>query len=320
VAVTAFASNVARLDTVVKAAKVHGRRPVLVGRAMHKIVAAARETGYLKDFPQTLDEQEAEDHRADKLLYLVTGSQGEPRAALARIASGTHPYVSLGEGDAVIYSSRVIPGNEISIFETQNKLAALGVEVLTDADHFVHVSGHPCREELSEMYRWTRPRISVPVHGERRHQEAHAALARSLQVPEAPVIGNGQMLRLAPGKAEIIDETPAGRIYMDGRIMTDSSDDALRRRKAMAFAGLIVATVALDEKGRVVGEPALLLEGVPESAHEKLYQTLDSEISRYRPRKGDDEGLKEVLRRALRRTAQDIWGKKPITRVEIIWV
>src|SRR5208282_5893896 len=246
VAVTAFASNAARLGSVARAARHHGRQVALVGRAMHRIVGAARETGYLADFPSTLDEAEAAQLPPGRVLYLCTGSQGEPRAALARIASGEHPNVSLGSGDTVIFSSRIIPGNELTIFEIQNKLARLGVEVLTERDHFVHVSGHPARDELAQMYRWVRPRIAVPVHGELRHMTEHARLARSLQVPEAVVIENGQMLRLAPGRAEIVDETPAGRVHLDGKVLVEEGLGHARERRALSFAGVIAVTIVLD--------------------------------------------------------------------------
>ncbi|HEY0282713.1 MAG TPA: ribonuclease J, partial [Rhizomicrobium sp.] len=219
VAVTAFASNVARLDTIAKAARLHGRKLALVGRAMHKIVEAARATGYLKDFPSTVDEEEAAELPPRRVLYLCTGSQGETRAALTRIASGEHQNVKLGPGDTVIFSSRIIPGNDLQIFALHNKLAALGVEVLSAEDHFVHVSGHPAQGELAQMYRWIRPRIAVPVHGELRHMSAHARLARSLQVPQAINVENGHLLRLAPGKAQVIDEVPAGRIHLDGQVL-----------------------------------------------------------------------------------------------------
>ena len=224
VAVTGFASNVARLDTVARAAKAHGRRVALVGRSMQKMVSAARETGYLKDFPQVLDETDVADMPAHKVLYLCTGSQGEPRAALARIANGSHPHVALAEGDTVIFSSRVIPGNELAIAEIQNQLAAKGIALLTAEDHFVHVSGHPCRDELAQMYRWIRPQLALPVHGEMRHQVSHAKLARSLQVPQAMVPENGQMFRLAPGRPELIDEVPSGRIHMDGRVLVGEGE------------------------------------------------------------------------------------------------
>ena len=195
------------------------RELVLVGRAMHHMVNCARDTGYLKKFPRVVSDEEAADLPADHVLYLCTGSQGEPRAALSRIASGDHPYVSLGDGDTVIFSSRIIPGNELAIFELQNQLAARGISVLTERDHFVHVSGHPARDELAAMYSWVKPRIAVPVHGELRHMSEHARFARELQVPQSIVALNGQMVRLAPAGPEIIDETPSGRLHLDGRLL-----------------------------------------------------------------------------------------------------
>ena len=318
VAVTAFASNVARLDSVAKAAREHGRQVALVGRSMHKMVAAARETGYLGDFPNMIDEAEAAQLPPRRVLYLCTGSQGEPRAALPRIAAGEHHHVSLGEGDAVIFSSRIIPGNELAIFELHNKLAALGVEVLTEQDHFVHVSGHPCRDELAEMYRWTRPRIAVPVHGELRHMSEHARLARALQVPEAVVIENGHMLRLAPGPAQIIDEVPSGRIHLDGKILIEEGAGLARARRALGNAGMIAITLVLDSKGRVATTPSVIIDGIPEPVHAAIRGAADEAVKRHK--KGDEEQLRENVRRAARRAASDAWGKKPVTRVEIVWV
>ena len=320
VAVTAFASNVARLDTIAKAARTHGRELALVGRAMHRIVNAAKATGYLQDFPSLLDEADAAQLPPRRVLYLCTGSQGEPRAALARIASAEHPNVSLSSGDAVIFSSRIIPGNELAIFELQNKLAGLGVEVLTEQDHFVHVSGHPARDELAQMYRWVRPKIAVPVHGELRHMTEHARLARSMQVPQAIVIQNGQMLRLAPGRAEIVDEVPSGRIFMDGKVMVEEGNGFARSRRSLAFAGMIAVMIALDSKGRVAGEPALILEGIPDAVHGQIREAVDGAVRHHKPKRGDDEALRENVRKAARRAASDAWGKKPVTRVEIVWV
>ena len=316
VAVTAFASNVARLTTVAHAAKTHGRKLALVGRSMHKIVQAARDTGYLKDFPATLDAAEAAELPARKVLYLCTGSQGEPRAALARIAEGNHPHVALGKGDAVIFSSRIIPGNEIPIFELHNKLCALGVEVLTEQDHFVHVSGHPARDELAQMYAWTRPRIAVPVHGELRHMAEHARLAKSLQVPEALVPANGQLYRLAPGPAELIDEVPSGRMHLDGRVLVAEGEGLTKSRRAMAYAGLIAITLIVDGKGRVAADPAILTEGIPEPVEEAIFNAVD-ETTRRHP-KGDPDALAEAVRRSARRAANEAWGKKPVTRVTIV--
>jgi ribonuclease J len=318
IAVTAFASNVARLDSIAHAAKIHGRKLALVGRSMHKIVQAARATGYLKDFPAALDAAEASELPAGKVLYLVTGSQGEPRAALSRIAQGNHPDVQLGNGDAVIFSSRVIPGNDLAIFELHNKLCALGVEVLTAEDQFVHVSGHPAREELAEMYRWTRPRIAVPVHGELRHMAEHARLAKSLQVPEALVPANGQLYRLAPGPAELIDEVPSGRIHMDGRVLVAEGEGLAKARRAMAYAGLIAITLVLDSKGRPAADAAILAEGMPEPVTDAVRTVVDEALRRYNPKSTDSEALREAVRRAARRAAQDAWGKKPVTRVTVV--
>jgi ribonuclease J len=315
VAVTGFASNVARLDTIARAAKAHGRRIALVGRSMQKMVSAARETGYLKDFPPVLDETEVADMPAHKVLYLCTGSQGEPRAALARIAADNHPHVSLAEGDTVIFSSRVIPGNELGIGEMQNQLAARGINLLTAEDHFVHVSGHPCRDELAQMYRWIRPKLALPVHGEMRHQVAHAKLARELQVPQAIVPENGQMFRLAPGRPELVDEVPAGRIHMDGRILVAEGEGLTKDRRAMAYAGLLVVSLVVDHRGRVAATPTVLGEGMPEPVAEAVLKAVEGTIAKNKGSGPDD--LAENVRRAARRAAHDAWGKKPLTRVMV---
>ncbi|HEX4637722.1 MAG TPA: ribonuclease J, partial [Rhizomicrobium sp.] len=313
VAVTGFASNVARLDTVARAARAHGRRIALVGRSMQKMVEAARETGYLKDFPPILDETEAADLPPHKVLYMCTGSQGEPRAALARIADDSHPHVQLGEGDTVIFSSRVIPGNELAIFEVQNKLAARGVGLLTVEDHYVHVSGHPCRDELAQMYRWIRPKLALPVHGEMRHQVAHAKLARDMQVPQAFVPENGQMFRLAPGRPELICEVPAGRVHLDGRVLVGEGAGLAKDRRAMGFAGLLVVSLVLDHKGRVAAPPMVLGEGMPEPVEDAVLKAVEQTLDGNK--KSDPDDLAENVRRAARRAAQEAWGKKPITRV-----
>mgnify|MGYP001545762238 FL=1 len=313
VAVTGFASNVARLDTVARAAKAAGRRVALVGRSMQKMVAAARETGYLKDMPPVLDEAEVADLPPHKVLYLCTGSQGEPRAALARIADNKHPNVRLSQGDTVIFSSRVIPGNELAIAEIQNKLAARGIALLTAEDHHVHVSGHPCRDELAQMYRWIRPQLALPVHGEMRHQVSHAALARELQVPQAIVPENGQMFRLAPGRPELIDEVPSGRIHMDGRVLVAEGEGLAKDRRAMGFAGLLVVSLVIDQRGRVAAPPTVLGEGMPEAVEEAVLKAVEATLDGNR--KSDPDDLAENVRRAARRAAHDAWGKKPVTRV-----
>lgn len=313
VAVTAFASNVARLNTVAQAARAHGREVVLVGRAMRTMVEAARDTGYLKDFPRVWPEEDSARLPDNRVLYLCTGSQGEPRAALARIAAGEHPNVSLGEGDSVIFSSRIIPGNEIAIFQLQNELAARGVSVLTERDHFVHVSGHPARDELAQMYAWLKPKLAIPVHGELRHMSAHARLARELQVPNAIVALNGQMVRLAPGTAEIIDEAPAGRLHLDGNVLVHEDESFARSRRALSYAGFIGVTLVIDRKGRVAADPALHMEGIPETVMESVAEAVSKALS---GKRGED--LKEQVRVAARRAARDVWGKKPVVRVETV--
>ena len=291
-----------------RAAKANGRKIALVGRSMQKMTQAARETGYLKDFPPVLDETEAADLPPHKVLYMCTGSQGEPRAALARIANNNHPHVELGEGDTVIFSSRVIPGNELAIFEMQNRLAARGVGLLTVEDHHIHVSGHPCRDELAQMYRWIRPKLALPVHGEIRHQMSHAKLARELQVPQALVPENGQMFRLAPGRPELIDEVPSGRIFMDGRVLVAEGEGLAKDRRAMAFAGLLVVALVVDHKGRIAAPPTVLGEGMPEPVEEAVLKAVEETLDKNK--RSDPDDLAENVRRAARRAAHDAWGKK----------
>ncbi|MBN9590132.1 MAG: MBL fold metallo-hydrolase [Alphaproteobacteria bacterium 64-11] len=314
VAVTGFASNIARLDSIAHAARMHGRKIALVGRSMQKMVQAARECGYLKDFPPVLDEIEAMELPPRKVLFLCTGSQGEPRAAMARIADDSHPNVHLAEGDTVIFSSRVIPGNELAIFDLQNQLAARGIELVTAEDHFVHVSGHPCRDELAQMYRWIRPRVAIPVHGEVRHQVAHARLAREMQVPQTLIPQNGHLFRLAPGRPQLIDEVPSGRIHLDGRVLVAEGEGLARSRRAMGHAGLLVVSLVLDGKGRVAALPTVLAEGMPQPVAEAVERAV-TEAARGGGRRNDPAELAESVRRAARRAAHDAWGKKPVTRV-----
>lgn len=319
VAVTAFASNVARLETVAKAAQLAGRKLTLVGRAMHKMVETAQATGYLQDFPETVDEEVAADLPPAKILYLCTGSQGEPRAAMSRIATGDHPYVRLGPGDTVIFSSRIIPGNELGIYALQNHLTALGVDVISAEDSFVHVSGHPSQDELKRMYAWVRPKVSVPVHGELRHQSAHARLAKACGVKTVATGTNGQMLRLAPGPVKVIDEVPAGRIHVDGSQLVPEGEGLARLRRSLGYAGVIAITLVLDGKYRIVAEPAVTMEGMPETVKDTVREAVDAAIKRYRPKRDSEEQLCETVRRAARGAADDAWNKKPITRVAVAW-
>lgn len=324
VVVTAFASNVARLRSVALAAHAAGRRTVLIGRAMHRIVAVARDAGYLEDVPDFLTEHDFKQLPRDEVVLLATGSQGEPRAALARIAEGNHPAVSLAVGDRVIFSSRTIPGNEKPVGRIQNALVRAGMDVITDSDALVHVSGHPRRGELIQLYDWIRPQIAIPVHGEARHLAAHAKLARERGVGQVVTIYNGDMVRLAPGKAEIIDELPTGRLHKDGRITVREDDDALRERRRLSFNGIVIIAMTVTAKGDMVAEPQLSMLGIPEadeqgrSLPDMVYDTIDSVIDSIpKPRRKDPDLLGEAVRKGVRATIGEVWGKRPLCEVMV---
>ncbi len=327
VAVACFASNVARMDSVARAAEANGRRVCLVGRSMHRMAAAARSVGLMHGLQDFLDDTDARRLPPNKVLYLCTGSQGEPRAALARIAEGTHPHVNLGQGDSCVFSSRVIPGNEIPIRNLQNKLADRGVRLYTERDHpGIHVSGHPCRDELAQMYHWARPEISVPTHGERRHLLEHAAFARDLQVPQQVTPRNGDMVRLAPGRAEIIDEVPAGRLYVDAGVVTPENGDALRERRHAAFNGVVAVSVALDGRNKIVSGPQVRALGLPTDEDYPLDDVLDDladEAEQALGRlKGEDRDLDETIEaamsRAVKKASQRIWGRRPVVETTVL--
>ncbi|HEY0436649.1 MAG TPA: ribonuclease J [Phenylobacterium sp.] len=327
VAVACFASNVARMDSIARAAEAAGRRVCLVGRSMIRMAAAARSVGLMEDLKPFIADNEAKSFPPKAILYLCTGSQGEPRAALSRIADGTHPHVSLGANDVCIFSSRIIPGNDIPIRNLQNKLADRGVRLFTERDHpGIHVSGHPCREELAEMYRWARPTISVPTHGERRHLLEHAAFARDLQVPQQVTPRNGDMVRLAPGRAEIIDEVPAGRLYVDAGVVTPENGDALRERRHAAFNGMIVVSVALDGRGKIVSGPQVRAIGLPAEEGDAMDDYLDDladEAERALGRlKGEerelDEAIETAISRGVKKASQRIWGRRPVVETTVL--
>ncbi|WP_119165731.1 ribonuclease J [Algihabitans albus] len=326
VAVACFASNVARLETVIRAAEKNGRKVALVGRSMHRIWAAARETGYLDDLPPLLDVRDIGYLPDSEILLLVTGSQGEPRAALWRIANDDHPQISLGKGDAVVFSSRVIPGNEKSIHGLYNLLTARGIEIVGADERPVHVSGHPCRDELAQMYQWTRPRIAVPVHGERRHLEAHAKLAGECQVPESIVGANGALVRLAPGPAQIVDHVHSGRLALDGDILRPVDSPVIRTRRRMVINGSAVVTLVLDGKGAPVVSPRIAAGGLYDLKEEaEVTEALEQAIATAlhtlsRHDRHDDRATAEAVRIAVRRTLQRELGKKPVVEVQVIRV
>ena len=324
VAITTFASNVARLASVAEVAAAHDRHLVLVGRSMRRTVAAARETGYLQDLPRILRDDEAGWLPPEKVLYLVTGSQGEPRGAMARIASGNHPHIGLGRGDSVIFSSKIIPGNEWPIGIVQNQLAAAGVEVITEKTHFVHVSGHPNRDELADMYGWVRPRIAVPVHGEMRHLVEHARFARSLQIPEAPVVANGDVLRLAPGRPEIVDHVASGRLVLDGTRLVPEDGRGVIERRRLAFGGHVSVAIVVDGGGRLAAPPAVAASGMPDFGDDGLIEdsvgdAVAHAVGKLDPRgRADDAVIEDMARRAARKAVNGLTGKKPVCQVQVV--
>jgi ribonuclease J len=324
VAVACFASNVARLETIARAAAVHGRDVALVGRSLWRIDKAARDNGYLRDLPRFLTEDEAGYIPRDRIVLICTGSQGEPRAALSRIAREDHPHIILETGDVAIFSSRIIPGNERAINRLQNALIHLGVEIVTEEDHFVHVSGHPARDELVRMYQMVRPKIAVPVHGEARHLVAHAELAGQCQVQQPLVIQNGDMVRLAENGAAVVDEVPVGRLASDGKGLLPLDGTALRDRRRVIFSGTAVATLVLDRQGRLVAPPTISLIGVVEPAvAEEAMPILRTALERAvedlpaGPRR-DDEAVRDTVRRALRRVVNDRFGKRPLVEIHMV--
>jgi ribonuclease J len=296
---------------------------------MIRMSAAARSVGLLAGIQPFISDAEAGYFPAEKVLFLCTGSQGEPRAALARVADGTHPHLNLGQGDSCVFSSRVIPGNEIPIRNLQNKLADRGVRLFTERDHpGLHVSGHPCRDELKQMYRWARPRIAVPTHGERRHLLEHVNLARDMQVGEALAPRNGDMVRLAPGRAEIIDEVPAGRLYVDGGMVTPENGEALRERRHAAFNGVLTIAVALDRKGRIASGPQVRALGLPgedgyelAEAIDDLAQEAERALKRLSgPDRDDDAAVEQALSRAVKKAAYRIWERRPVVETTVLRV
>jgi ribonuclease J len=322
VAVTTFASNVARIRSVANAARAADRELVIVGRAMYRVIDAAQQTGYLDPNLHFLEETAFDRLRPQNVVALCTGSQGEVRAAMARIASGEHPNVGLDGGDWVIFSSRTIPGNEKAVSRVQNALADNAVEVITDQDALVHVSGHPRRGELEQLYAWTRPRAAVPMHGEGRHLEAHARLAERLGIKQVVRARNGDMVRLLPEPAGIIDDVPVGRIYRDGAILTRADEGQIRERRKLSFSGLVAVSLVLSNKSMLLADPEVMLSGLPELDREG---TPLAEIARDaalgaiesipRPRRKDQALVAEAVRRSVRAAINQAWGKKPVCSV-----
>ncbi|MFY0615575.1 MAG: ribonuclease J [Hyphomicrobiaceae bacterium] len=322
VAMTTFASNLARVYAASEAAKATGRRLLVAGRSLHRVIQVGIDTGYLPEDFTYLDQEHFGYMERGEALVIATGSQGEARAAMARIAEGSHRDIKLTRGDTVIYSSRTIPGNEKSVLAVQNQLAERGYKIVTDADALVHVTGHPRREELAQMFAWIKPQTVVPMHGEARHLQENARLATEAGIPRAHKIVNGEMLRLAPGTPKQIDDVPVGRRYRDGRLFVAEGENAVRERRRLAVVGIVVVAMAIDQRGNVIGELDVALDGVPShNAREELMEdiildTVDGTIDSIPPkRRKDPEVLREAVRRAVRSAVDNAWGKKPIVKV-----
>ncbi|MDP6660953.1 MAG: ribonuclease J [Alphaproteobacteria bacterium] len=327
VAVGCFASNIARLETLALVAADNGRHAALIGRSLWSFYDSAKENGYLTDIPEFLTEYDVGRLPREKVLLICTGSQGESRAAFARIASGNHPRVELEKGDVAIFSSRIIPGNEKSIARLQNRLVALGVEVVTEKDHFIHVSGHPGRDELTQMYQWVNPQVVVPVHGETRHLHEQAKLARSCQIPQAVEIENGLVLRLAPGDAEVVGRVHSGRLTLDGNRMVPLNSSMMTTRKRMMFNGSLAVSVVIGDDGELLSDPVISGPGHFATEGEEreeaflarlraaatvAVETLSRSSSR------DDAEVAEAVRCAVRKAFFLERTQRPVTQVHVV--
>jgi ribonuclease J len=320
VLVTTFASNAARLQTIGRVARETDRQLCIAGRSLERILRVAQATGYLKDFPPPIGFDAAMRLPRDEVLIIATGGQGEPRAALGRIASGTHE-LKLTEGDTVIFSSRVIPGNEVAIGRIMNQLSELGVKLITERQAHVHVSGHPGRPELVQMYEWVRPQIVVPVHGEQRHLAEHARLALASGVPQAMVQENGDLVRLAPDGPRKIGEVRVGRLVLDGDVILPADGSTVNERRRIGYGGLITVALPVGEDGRLAGAPLVRPFGVPveEDRDDFIADATDAATKAFTPR-GDEDAVRESVRLAVRRCATLWTGKKPVVEVMMLQV
>ncbi|MCO7738120.1 ribonuclease J [Brucella intermedia] len=322
VAITTFSSNVGRIRSITEAARDAGRQVLVVGRSMKRAISVATELGYMEGLPEYLSEEDYGYIPRENVVMILTGSQGEPRAALAKLARDEMRSLALTAGDTVIYSSRAIPGNEKAILDIKNRLIDRGIKIIGDEDALVHVSGHPRRSELRRMYSWVRPQILVPVHGEAAHLVAQGSLGAMEGIEQVAQVRDGDMLRLAPGKPEIIDEAPVGRIYKDGKLIGDEEEIGMVERRKLAYVGHVAVSVLLDREHKIIDEPDLVTFGVPEeNAQGDLLEDilLDAAIEAIdsipRVRRKDIELVRESVRRAVRAAANEAWGKKPVVTV-----
>ncbi len=323
VIVTSFASNVARMESIFYCAKKTNRTIALVGRSMHRIYKAAKKCGYLGNLIEPIDVRDAKKVSREKILFLCTGSQGEPMGAMNRIVNGIHPDVYIEEGDTIIFSSKIIPGNEKKLYSMQNQIVKNKIEIITEENSFVHVSGHPNRDDLKDMYKWVKPKCIIPVHGEHRHMREHVAFAKEMQIPQALQVENGDIIKLFPGNhPTIIDKAPSGRMYLDGNIGVSSESQSIKERKNLSINGYLEITLIISNNGKIK-RPVISFKGIPEKEfNEQIVYDMEDEISSVCRTfsindKNQERNLIEKLKQNCRKIVRDRTGKKPFTNINI---
>ena len=323
--VTSFASNVARMESVFYCAKKTGRQISLIGRSMHRIYKAAKQCGYLKNLIEPLNSKEAKKIAREKIVYLCTGSQGEPNGAMMRVANYIHPDVFIETGDTVVFSSKIIPGNEKKLSKLHNQLVKNGIEVISEDNAFVHVSGHPNREDLKEMYNWVKPRSVIPVHGEHRHMIEHINFAKEMQVPYPVQVENGDIVKLFPGeKPTIIDKAPVGRLFVDGIISVGEESQSIKDRKNLSHNGFLEITIIINNSGSLINKPIISFKGIPTNNDSSdfiidLEDKIRNTCKTFSLKNSKQEhNLVEVLKTNCRKTIKEKTGKRPHTNVNLV--
>mgnify|MGYP001399542381 CR=1 FL=1 len=323
IVITSFASNVARMETIFYCAKKTGRQIALVGRSMQKIFNAARKCGYLKDVIDPLDPRDIKNISRDKIIYLCTGSQGEPMGAMNRISNYIHPDVFLEAGDTVIFSSKIIPGNEKKLYNLHNKLVREGIEVISEENEFVHVSGHPNRDDLKDMYKWIKPNSIIPVHGEQRHMLEHINFAKEMQVPYPIKVENGDIVKLSGSAPEVFDKAPYGKIYLDGHIGVEEDAQSIKERKSLSSNGYLNVVIVIKNNGDIYGEPIITVKGLPIQEHNEFKYSLQHEIIQSSKtfslnNRNQEENIKETIKILCRKYTKEKTGKKPLTNINFV--
>ena len=324
--VTCFASNVARMESIFFCAHKTGRQISLVGRSMHRIFKAARQCGYLKDVIEPIDPRDAKKISRDKIVYLCTGTQGEPMGAMSRISNFTHPDVMIENGDTAIFSSKIIPGNEKKLSKLHNKLVIEGIEVITEEDEFIHVSGHPNREELKDMYNWIRPKSVIPVHGEYRHMQEHINFAKEMKIPYPVKVMNGDIVKLAPAeKPFIYDKAPAGKVYLDGNISVEEDSNSIKERKNLSINGMMEVTILVTPKGNIHDRPIVTVKGLPINDYEDFRFGLENEIEKTArtfslTNSRQQENAIDAFKSVCKKYTKNKVGKRPFTNINIVQI